>query len=118
MDTVFVLHHLHVLPNGEDDIKFIGVYRSRESALEAIKRLRNEPGFKDHPRLVAPEVDGDGQGFHVGASPWTKITGRRATSPYDCEAQAMISNNRLESARVARPTRKSEAFLLAAQPER
>ncbi len=30
----------------------------------------------------------------------------------------MLPNNRLEFARVARPNRKSEALLLAAQPER
>jgi hypothetical protein len=33
-------------------------------------------------------------------------------------AQHSAPNNRLEYARVARPTRKSAALLLAAQPER
>jgi hypothetical protein len=35
-----------------------------------------------------------------------------------CVGGAMRSNIRLEYARVARPTRKSEALLLAAQPGR
>jgi hypothetical protein len=69
METVFVLQHLHVLPSGKDDIKFIGVYRSRESAFAAIDRLRNQPGFKDHPRIVEPEAGDDEQGFHVGEYP-------------------------------------------------
>lgn len=69
MNNVFVLQHLHVLPNGEDSVKLIGVYRSRDAAQQAVERLRIQPGFKDHPRIVDPLEEGDGQGFHIDTYP-------------------------------------------------
>jgi hypothetical protein len=42
---VFVLQHVHTLESGEEDVKFIGVYSSRENAQAAIKRLSQAPGF-------------------------------------------------------------------------
>ena len=69
METVFVLRHLHVLPSGEEDVKLIGVYSSMESARAAVGRLQNQPGFKDHPRIVDLENDDDEQGFHIGGYP-------------------------------------------------
>ena len=49
MDTVFILHH--VSPDAEhgDDAKLIGVYRSADAAIDAISRLRDQPGFLDYP---------------------------------------------------------------------
>lgn len=49
MDSVFVLWHVHRLPNGEDDEKLIGVYRNDDEAREAIARVGNKPGFSDSP---------------------------------------------------------------------
>jgi hypothetical protein len=69
MEVVYVLQHLHLLPNGQGDVKFIGVYRSRESALAAIERLGQQPGFSDHPRLWNPEANDDEQGFHIAKYP-------------------------------------------------
>ena len=69
IQSVFVLQHLHVLPNGEEDVKLIGVYRSADAARSAVERLRTQPGFRDHPRIVDPKEDKDEQGFHIGKYP-------------------------------------------------
>jgi hypothetical protein len=72
MESVFVLQHLHILPGGEEDVKLIGVYRSLEAAQSAVERLRTQPGFREHPRIVDPQEDIDRQGFHIGAYPLDK----------------------------------------------
>ncbi|MBX9627895.1 MAG: hypothetical protein K2X82_29115 [Gemmataceae bacterium] len=54
MATVFVLQHIHETADGADDVKFVGVYSSRQKAQEAVRRLAAAPGFADAP-----------DGFHV-----------------------------------------------------
>lgn len=54
MTKVYVLQHVHSLDDGTEDVKFIGVYSSRESAQAAITRLGRAPGFSDAP-----------SGFHI-----------------------------------------------------
>ena len=44
---VFVLQHVHTFDDGEEDVKMIGVYSSREQAEAAIGRLSGQPGFSD-----------------------------------------------------------------------
>ena len=66
MKTVFVVEHLHVLPGGQENVKFIGVYRSSEAAHAAIERRKVHPGFRDHPRLIDPITDDDESGFYIG----------------------------------------------------
>jgi hypothetical protein len=44
-----VVQHLHVLDDGEEDIKFIGVYSSEGAAHQAVGRLRLKPGFREIP---------------------------------------------------------------------
>ena len=39
MKSVFVVQHLNILPGGEDDVKMIGVYATREDAIQAAWRL-------------------------------------------------------------------------------
>jgi hypothetical protein len=46
---VYVLQHVHSLEDGEEDVKFIGVYSSRENAHAAIERLSRAAGFSDTP---------------------------------------------------------------------
>nr|CAS02555.1 putative integron gene cassette protein [uncultured bacterium]CAS02958.1 putative integron gene cassette protein [uncultured bacterium] len=77
MPSVFVLQHCHVLPTDEDDVKVIGVYASRRDAEAAVERLRLQPGFIDHPRIVDPEADDDRNGFYIDEYPigkdhWTE----------------------------------------------
>lgn len=54
MTSVFVLQHAHALEDGDEDIKFIGVYSSRENAEAAVTRISRESGFSDDP-----------DGFHI-----------------------------------------------------
>jgi hypothetical protein len=54
MASVFVLQHVHTLEDGTEDVKFIGVYSSREQADAAVARLVRQPGFSEAP-----------EGFHV-----------------------------------------------------
>jgi homoserine kinase type II len=44
MDSVVVMWHVHEI-DGDEDTKFIGVYRSEEDAIAAIERLKDKPGF-------------------------------------------------------------------------
>ena len=48
MEFVYVVQHCYQLDDTEE-VKFIGVYSSNDSAKAAIDRLMNAPGFKDHP---------------------------------------------------------------------
>ena len=54
MASVFVLQHVHSREDGGEDVKFIGVYSSREKAEAAVARLSRLPGFSDAP-----------DGFHI-----------------------------------------------------
>ena len=54
MTKVYVLQHVHSLDDGAEDVKFIGVYSSRENAQAAIVRLGQAPGFSEAPA-----------GFHI-----------------------------------------------------
>ena len=54
MASVFVPQHVHSREDGVEDVKFIGVYSSREKAQAAAARLGRLPGFAEAP-----------DGFHV-----------------------------------------------------
>lgn len=54
MATVFVVQHVHERDDGAADVKFIGVYSSRQNADAAVGRLSRLPGFS-----------GAVDGFHV-----------------------------------------------------
>ncbi len=48
MKTVFLLWHIHKLPEQEDDEKLLGVYSSKKMAEEKIKeKYKLLPGFKE-----------------------------------------------------------------------
>ena len=49
--SVFVVQHLHVYADGEEEVKMIGVYESREAAVRAVQRLATQPGFRDWPDI-------------------------------------------------------------------
>ena len=68
MTIVYLLYHVHDLPDGEEDDKLIGVYSSRASAQAAIERLSMMSGFSEHRsgfHIEAYELDKDHweQGF-------------------------------------------------------
>jgi homoserine kinase type II len=60
LELVFLLQHLHLHPNGEEDVSCIGIYRTREAAEAAVARLKSQPGFRDNPGIVE-----DGSGFYI-----------------------------------------------------
>ena len=77
MKSVFVVQHLHRLPQDEDDVKMIGVYGTRSAAIASVNRLACQPGFCDFPKIIGHEKDEDDQGFHVdeyalGMDHWTE----------------------------------------------
>ncbi len=47
--VVFIVQHVHLLDDGEEDIKLIGVYSTRDAAKKVIERLKLKPGFRDAP---------------------------------------------------------------------
>ena len=49
MASVFVVQHIHAREDGVEDVKFIGVYSSREKADAAVARLSQLSGFADSP---------------------------------------------------------------------
>jgi hypothetical protein len=49
MDSVVLLWHVREVPDGDDDEKLIGVYRTEDDARAAIDRLKDKPGFRDLP---------------------------------------------------------------------
>ncbi len=42
---LFIVQHLHVLDDGEEDVKFIGAYSSPEAAQLAVDRLSAKPAI-------------------------------------------------------------------------
>lgn len=65
MTSVFIVQHLNVHSDGQENVKLIGAYRSAEAAHAAIERLKVQPGFRDHPRLIDPLIDDEDAGFYV-----------------------------------------------------
>ena len=65
MKTVFIVQHLNVLPGGQENVKFIGAYRSSEAAHAAIERLKAQPGFCDYPQLIDPLIADEVAGFYI-----------------------------------------------------
>ena len=53
MTSVFILHHSYGVADDEE-VKLIGVYATREDAEAAVRRLAQQPGFRDYQ-----------SGFHV-----------------------------------------------------
>jgi len=64
--NVYVLQHVHTRDNGEEDVKFIGVYSTREKARAAVERLSLQPGFSESPDGFS--VDD----YHVDHDQWVE----------------------------------------------
>ena len=64
MKSVFILHYVDVLPNGEQSVMLIGAYRTSAAARSAVERLKSQPGFCDQPRLIDPDSD-EVEGFSL-----------------------------------------------------
>ena len=62
MNRVYPMWHVRRDDEYGDDAKFIGVYSSEEEAGRAIDRLKDQPGFRDHPagfQFEPYEIDND-----------------------------------------------------------
>jgi hypothetical protein len=62
MKTTYVVQHLRSDPGEFDDLKFIGVYSTKQLALDAVDSHKGLPGFKDYPDgfdIAEYEIDCD-----------------------------------------------------------
>ncbi len=64
MTHVYLLYHLTKLSSGDQQVLFVGAYKTRPSALRAIERLKTLPGFKGAPRLRNHRTH-HGDGFNI-----------------------------------------------------
>jgi hypothetical protein len=46
--TVYLVQHVRD-PDGDEDVKVIGIYSTRDAAQQAVDRAAQRPGFRDHP---------------------------------------------------------------------
>ncbi len=65
MQHVFVVQHEYELAD-HDEVKFIGVYATREDAERAVERIKQQPGFRDFPDGFC--IDD----YEVGKDHWTE----------------------------------------------
>jgi len=65
MTRVFLLEHLHITNDDEENIKALGIYSSREAGIAAVERFRVLPGFKDHPQFADISAPGPANGFYL-----------------------------------------------------
>ena len=65
MTRVFLLQHLHLLNDDDEDVKTLGIYSTRETALAAVERFRKLPGFCDTPQMADPSLPGVAEGFYI-----------------------------------------------------
>ena len=49
MTKLFLLHHVREVDDDSDDVKLIGIYSSEEKALDALKLVKQQPGFSSFP---------------------------------------------------------------------
>ncbi len=74
--SVYVLQHVHIHEDGSECVKMIGVYETRRTAEDAVKRLATKSGFRDFPEMIDPLHDEDQSGFcideyRIGEDHWT-----------------------------------------------
>jgi hypothetical protein len=65
MARVFLLQHLHILDDDEENVKTLGIYSTREAAVAAVDRFRLLPGFRDISHFADHNSPGPADGFNV-----------------------------------------------------
>jgi hypothetical protein len=75
MKTVYVLHHVRPIGENDEDVKLIGIYRSKEAAGAAVARLLGQSGFRDYPDGFKAEP------YELDKDNWTE--GFATVSPSD-----------------------------------
>jgi hypothetical protein len=66
MKSVFILWHVREFEDQDYDEKLIGVYATKNYAREAIKRIKDQPGFREH--LAGFQI----QEYEIGKDHWTE----------------------------------------------
>src|SRR3546814_18757527 len=110
MSKIFVLHHVHVIPGGDEDVKLLGVYSSDQLARQAVLRFNKQPGFPDLPHIVAPDSESD-EGFNnseydldrdtpgwaagFGSDRKSAVEGRSVTDRVDVGGRRLSHNKRI-----------------------
>ena len=58
---------MHILYDDVEDIKFLGVFSTKEKAEKAIQILSKQPGFKDFPKIIdGNDIENDViEGFYI-----------------------------------------------------
>lgn len=71
---VYMLAHEYETDCGCDEVKIIGIYRTKEEAEAALQEVRNQPGFRDH------QAGFECATYELGRTAWregfVKMTGR------------------------------------------
>ena len=64
---LYIVEHLHILYDDVEDIKFLGVFSTKEKAEKAIQMLSKQPGFKDFPKIIDDnDIENDViEGFYI-----------------------------------------------------
>ena len=64
---LYIVEHLHILYDDVEDIKFLGVFSTKEKAEKAIRMLSKQPGFKDFPKIIDDnDIENDViEGFYI-----------------------------------------------------
>ncbi|QNL96867.1 serine kinase [Treponema sp. Marseille-Q4132] len=64
---LYIVGHLHILYDDVEDIKFLGIFSTKEKAKKAIQMLSKQPGFKDFPKIIDDnDIETDViQGFYI-----------------------------------------------------
>jgi len=62
-----MVEHLHILYDDVEDIKFLGIFSTKEKAEKAIQMLSKQPGFKYFPKLIDDnDIENDViEGFYI-----------------------------------------------------
>ena len=64
---LYIVEHLHILYDDVEDIKFLGVFSTKEKAEKAIQILSKQQGFKDFPKIIDDnDIENDViEGFYI-----------------------------------------------------
>ena len=64
---LYIVEHLHILYDDVEDIKFLGIFSTKEKAEKAIQILSKQPGFKDFPKIIDDnDIENDViEGFYI-----------------------------------------------------
>jgi hypothetical protein len=47
-NRVYILHHVHEFEDGHEDIKLIGIFSTKQKALNVLESYKTLPGFKQN----------------------------------------------------------------------